>query len=363
MSTVQARPPGEAPPGARLDVRFWPHLASADVASTRIRCLQVMRALAQRGWAVRLFDPGSAEAPDWLVLTKRYDATSIETAVGLRQRHGTRLVLDLCDNHFYAQERTPERDERAATLRRAVQAVDSVVCSSRALAAVVRVECPGLRDLRVIDDAVDPLALPQPPRGAAWWMHRLRLAAFRAWHRAAPGRRLVWFGQHGSSFAEAGMLDLQRVAGALAAHHARAPLTLTVISNRWRTFRRLARGWRFPALYLPWQAAHFGAALAQHDVALLPLTPNPFTLCKTSNRAITAFGAGLAVAADPMPAYDEIPEAVLLGDWNAGLGRLMDDPAERARRLEAGRHLIEGRHSTDAIGAAWAALLQEDVPA
>lgn len=336
-------------------VAFWPHLPSADVASTRIRCLGVMDALASLGWQTRLYNPGDAPPPV-LVLGKRYDADSLAHAQGLRRQHGTRLLLDLCDNHFEATRDDPALQRRATLLRAAVEAVDGVVASSATLARVVRDHCPGVRGLEVIDDLLDPLATG----GQAGW-HGAALAAFFALRRPAPGRRLVWFGQASSVLAEAGLRDLDRIAPQLAEHHARRPLTLTVLSNRFSVYRKAARHWRFPSVYLPWTAARFGALLARHDVALIPVTPNPFTVCKTSNRALTAFAAGLAVASDPMPAYDALADTIVVGDWDAGLARLMDGADERRRRVAAAGQLIQARHSSAAIGAQWARVLQQPV--
>lgn len=337
---------------APSSVHFWPHLPSADVASTRIRCLQVMAALQARGWSAQLYTPGAAR-PQTLVLGKRYDAVSLQHAQDMRQQHGTRIVLDLCDNHFYAAQDDDSLRRRAEALRSAVLAADLVVASSNALAAVLREQAPGLRQLRVIDDALDPMALPAADTSLGGRFQRLRLAAFFALHRAAPGRRLVWFGQHGSGFADAGMSDIDRIADALAAHHAQQPLSLTVVSNRWRRYRTLAPRWRFPSLYLPWTAASFGTVLQRHDVAVIPVTPNPFTLCKTSNRAVTAFAAGLVVASDPMPAYDEMGEAIVVGDWQAGLAALMASSAERTRRQAAAQAIIARRHGAAAIAEQW----------
>jgi hypothetical protein len=344
--------PSDALPAASRAIHFWPHLPGTEVASTRIRCLEVMAALRRRGWQAALYEPGQAPAPT-LVLGKRYDAGSLAHAAALRAEHGTRIVLDLCDNHFYAARDNEAMRRRAELLRAAVAAADLVVVSSAALADVVRAQCPSLRRLEVIDDALDPLAAVHD--GGGW--RQAVLAAWFARRRVARGRRLLWFGQQGSTFADAGIGDIERIVPALARHHAASPLTLTVLSNGWRAYRGRARGWPFPSLYLPWSAATFGALLRRHDVALIPLTPNPFTLCKTANRALTAFAAGLAVATDRMPAYEELAGAVVVDDWQQGLARLMADEGERRRRLEAARAIIETRHAPAVIGERWERVL------
>ena len=332
-------------------VRFWPHMPAAEVASTRIRCLQVIAALRAQGADAALFD-ARQPPPAVLVLGKRSDAASIAQARALQAAHGVRLVLDLCDNHFWAAQPTERLRDRAALLRAAVLAVDCVVCASPRLAEIVRAECPGVRHIEVVDDSLDPLAL----QSAAGW-RGLQLEAWRLVQRATPGRRLVWFGQATSEFGEAGIADIGRIAPVLAAAHRQNPLTLTVISNRRDIWRRHAPGWGFPSLYLPWKATTFGGLLRRHDIALIPVTLNPFTECKTSNRALTAFAAGLAVASDAMPAYARLSQAIVVDDWASGLPRLMDDAVERARRIEAAAAVIQARHEPAAIARQWQALL------
>lgn len=341
-------------------VRFWPHMPEAHVASTRIRCLQVIDALRGQGADAALYD-AAQPPPAVLVLGKRTDAASVAQAQALREAHGVRLVLDLCDNYFWAARPTDRLRERAALLRAAVLAVDCVVCASPRLAEIVQAECPGVRRVEVVDDSLDPLALQTD---AGW--RGLQLAAWQWRHRPAPGRRLVWFGQANSEFGEAGIADIGRIAPLLAAAHRQNALTLTVISNRRDIWREHAPRWGFPSLYLPWQAARFGGLLRRHDIALIPVTLNPFTECKTSNRALTAFAAGLAVASDAMPAYARLSQAIVVDDWQQGLATLMDQPAERARRVAAARAVIEACHAPAAIARQWSALLQsltETVPA
>ena len=157
--------------------------------------------------------------------------------------------------------------------------------------------------------------------------------------------------------AEGGMLDLERVGVFLDAHHARTPLTLCVVSNNWRTFRRLSRAWRFPSLYLPWTMSNFLLAVQRHDVALIPLRINPFTRCKTNNRMATAFMNGLAVAADELPAYEDFRDVAVLGDWDHGLQQLMDDQVGRDSKIEKAQRRLGLEYSVSAITQKWKRIL------
>ena len=347
----------------RPRVRFWPHTDDARVASTRIRCHQVLAGLQQQGVDAALYRPGADGAaegpPAALVLAKRYDAASLQHALALRQQHGTRLLLDICDNHFHADPPSPAWQQRAEALRAACRAVDLVVCASDTLAEVVVRESGEQTAVAVVPDALDrAIGQTREPQSLSDRLHALRWQAFSRLHRVAAGRRLLWFGNHGAGYAEGGMADLGLITPALAAHHRQQPLSLTVVSNRHRTYRRVSRGWAWPSLYLPWSDANITLALRQHAVVLIPARHNPFTLCKTNNRLATAFGNGLAVAADGLPSYLEFADLAVLDDWHTGLASLMASADDRNRRVSLARQRLEQRYSLDVISRRWVGVLQ-----
>ena len=340
------------------EVAFWPHTEDLRVASARLRCWHVVRGLQALGMDARIHRAGDA-APRTLVLSKRYDPASIAQAQALRAAHGTRLLLDLCDNHFHNDHPTPFFIERAQQLAQAVRAVDRVVAASPMLAQVIREQVSAPPPIEVIGDLIERRL--DPPRRwrerleGRWQLLWLRRALARA--GAAPGRRLVWFGNHGSPNVEGGMQDLASIQSTLQRHHRQRPLSLTVISNSVERYRAMRALWRFPSCYLRWSSANFDDALTLHDVALIPIAPNPFTLCKTANRVATASVHGLAVAADRIPAYEEFGDCIALDDWEAGLARLMDDHAHRQHSVAQAQQLLDTRYAPAVICACWRDLL------
>jgi hypothetical protein len=352
VATTGTAPGASAAAGS---VRFWPHSAERRVASTRIRCLQVIEGLRQAGADAALYVPG--EQPAVLVLAKRYDAQTLAQATSLRQRAGTRLVLDLCDNHFEDEGGSAQWLARSRQLREACAAVDLVVTATPALADVARRAVGAGPPIEVVADALDAGAAQADDRQAWDGLHALRLRAFLAMHRVAPGRRLLWFGNHGASYTGSGMEDLAGIANALDTHHRRSPIALLVVSNRWRKWRELSRDWGWPALYLPWSGANFARALESSDIALIPVQRNPFTLCKSNNRVATAFMHGLAVAAGSLPSYEEFRNLAVLDDWADGLGQLMDSTEQRAQRVAAARQRLRAAYAIEVIAARWLQLL------
>jgi hypothetical protein len=339
-----------------MKLAWWPHTTDGTVASYRIRCRLIVDALRARGIDCGLWTPGD-KPPSVLVLSKRYDQSSLETALTLRHERGTRLVLDLCDNHFYAQAPDGYSLQRAANLRGAVSNVDLVVASTDALKAAVEQEAPSAPLVEVIGDAAEPPTDGSTDRTVLgrsagelelWWLKR----ALRK-DGVSAARRAVWFGNHGSPNTEGGMSDLIRIRSALVEEAKRAPVSLTVISNNRSKFKLLMAGWPTPCHYLPWRQSTFTSALRLHALAVLPIGINPFTQCKTNNRVATALLHGLAVVADRIPSYEEFSGSVFLGDWGNSLGLAMAGSDSLRQAIDRGAGVVQSRYSVSAIAQRW----------
>lgn len=340
--------------GSSLSIGFWPHTTKWQVASARLRCQRIVEGLCRLGMDARLYAPEQSP-PTILVLSKRYDAATMKHAVELRDRHGTWLILDLCDNHFHNDHPTPLFIARAEQLTASIGQVDRLIVASAALGDVVRQYVDQPPPMSVIGDLVEDNFDPPPT-----WRKRLdgqlRLALLTAsLHacRAAQGRRLVWFGNHGSPNVDGGMQDLCGIFDALAVHHAQRRLSLTVVSNNHARFLKLTHDCRFPCHYLEWSEANFNAALRLHDIAVIPVTSTPFTRCKTANRVATATMHGLAVAADAIPTYEEFRSAILLDAWHDGLRNLMDEADNRAASVRAAACILTERYAPAVIVKQW----------
>jgi hypothetical protein len=164
---------------------------------------------------------------------------------------------------------------------------------------------------------------------------------------------LVWFGIHGGPHHEHGMGDLLRVRPVIEQLHRRSGVQLTVISNSKTKFDRLIAPWAVPTHYLEWSPVTFLPALRAHQIALIPVTRNPFTWCKSNNRLATAIAAGLGVVADGIPSYQEFASVCRLDDWEQGLSDYVTDPAARTRDVGAGQALVSRLCSPERIADAW----------
>lgn len=338
-------------------VGWKPRTGDARIPSVRIRCLSPLRELQGRGYPVELYDPRRPDRYSAVVYSKLYDDASYGEALALKAR-GTRIIFDLCDNHFY-NPRDLLRLQRAGEQARRMMAIsDHLVASTEAMADVMRGELTEARAIAVIGDAVeeDFRGVPLSPVHRLWarWQWRRVRASLDA--AGPPGARLVWFGVHGGPGAEHGMLDLPRIEPLLTRLAERFPLSLTVISNSRRKYGATIRRWAIPTRYLEWSPETFLPALHAHDIAVLPVNPNPFTLCKSNNRVALALQAGLAVVADAIPSYRDFAGACFLDDWESGLTTYLSDPTVRRQHSALGREIISACWSMPVIADQWQAL-------
>lgn len=311
-------------PSQAVKVYFWPHSRRMHVASFRLRCHLVMEGLRKLGVEAALYEAG--DRPQVLVLSKLYDPASLAQALELKRQFGTRLYLDLCDNHFFFNEASPEASRRAAELDAAVRSVDHVIASTDYLAEVIRARPQMSTPVSVIEDLVEfPRAsrLLDPLRHPRRFLEYRRL---RSWlDRTTPDvrHRLVWFGNHGGGFADSGMNDLRTIQPALEELNRRVPVSLTVISNSREKFGALVRDWTVPAYYLEWNETFISPALRLHGISVVPISRNPFTLAKSPNRVETSLVHGLQVVADRIPSYEKYRSSIHLDDWPTGLPALV----------------------------------------
>lgn len=332
---------------------------SAAIASMRIRCLNVMAELRKLGVQSDFYRESQSGNYDAVIFVKAYGAPEIELAGRLRKR-GIKVIFDLCDNHFLLKDDGRAEQERVELLARMIAASDLVVASTAELQAVIEQKVPSHRGrIVVIGDAVEKI-LPASPllRRPLEFLWVLRLRWQLACMEREGRRRLVWFGIHGGDNAEYGMNDLKTIAATLNAINRRTPLSLSVISNSHAKYREVSRAFEFPVLYMPWGSSTFLMALRMHELAVIPVTVNEFTRCKSNNRLALSLDQGLPVVASSMPAYVEFSSCAKLDDWEGGVTDYLASPAHAAGDVEAGRTLIRERYSIESIGRQWQRLLE-----
>jgi hypothetical protein len=93
--------------------------------------------------------------------------------------------------------------------------------------------------------------------------------------------------------------------------------------------------------------------LARANLIVIPITPNPFTKCKTNNRLATALWYGIPTLSDRIPAYDDLREFAFLGAWDEGFDHALSFSRESRIRTEAGAAFVRSNFNTLNNAADW----------
>ena len=275
-----------------------------------------------------------------VIFQKAYSEEDVDIAAHLRGL-GKRTVFDLCDNHFYNPTGRDDYRARADRLRRMIGGVDAVTVATPELAKLVE------RPTTIIDDALDAIE----PAG---WSSLRRLLP-----RGRRPLRLVWFGNAGQEDPPFGLIDVARVRPELELLHQHRPIEVTVISNSRAAFDRYLNGVRFPVRYHEWDNNQYQRVLRRQDLCIIPVSPNPFTLCKTVNRLALALLLGLPVVADVIPSYEELRPFAWLDDWRRGLHEYVVDIARQRAQVRAGQAFLRAKYTTQRVVKQWTRVLEQ----
>jgi glycosyltransferase involved in cell wall biosynthesis len=371
--------------------------ADPNVASFRYRCLIPAWALRERGHDSTIFVD---EVPD----PHRFDALIAVKNAGDRLDQVARqfraqnkpVFLDLCDNVFipgYAQRRGPGLSAEA--VRALAAHADGVVTPNTALQRVAREHLDGLATWVIPDAALTPDAyqamsawLPgqvaeTPRRTVDRLLHARR--AFAGDQPASDGQgsndkhdremfgadtdwqvdhlpedtaRVIWFGRHGSFHSDFGMGLLKPVLGELERAHGTRPIELVVISNNRMRFDALTHDVRIFTRYEEWSNERVFFELARADLFVMPSGLDPFSLCKSANRAVLALANGVPVVASYLESLEPLREAVVIDDWHGGIQGYLLNPALARRHLALAQPVLAAEYGIDAIGNKWCAALE-----
>lgn len=313
---------------------------TSPAASVRYRVLAPAAELAAHGHQSRLLRY-DAEMPidvldqhlacDVLVVSKVLTRGKYEI-VARAQTLGTRVVFDLCDDHFH----TPQLE---VTYRRLAAAADRLVASTPEMAAVIERET-GRNAVVVSDPYEGPAGEP----------------SFSPAHQRL---RLLWFG-HPTNFD-----TLTAIIPGLQQLSREMPLGLEVISDPAGTrveeaLRSLDGGEQshFTTRFTRWSAEATWQGLAACDLVLLPSLDGSRKQVKSPNRLVESLRAGRFVVGYPLPSYRPFSGYTWLGaDVCAGVRWAVANRAEAEKRLLAGQRYVDAHYSPASIARLWDAVL------
>jgi len=357
-----------------LIVHWLPHANNPAYAGVRLRCLIPQGTLAQQGHAMHIVQPGAALPRSGLMVVQAKWLLDAGDADALRRRtealrdagrHGVRMVLDSFDNYFLNQSGDPARASLLTAYREALGLFDAYSVSSPGLVPFMVSELPPGSVVQVVGDPIEnvhshhcyeswfrraqPLRLPDA-FGA--WLH-----LFRHRYQRRQVRQLMWFGNHGTSYAQGGMIELQRIFPALASLAKTQALHLTIVSNSRTRYMEVFEGAQFSHNYRDWDRLHFLPLLAEQDLVLLPSRSNSFTAAKSNNRLLLALAQGVPVMADPLPDYLPWKDYCAVDEWE-NLVSYVVNPTPLALRAAQAAVQIDAAYSARAISAQWLTLFK-----
>lgn len=381
--------------------------ADAKVASFRYRCLIPAWALHQIGHDSVIFSderPDPAEF-DALIVVKQAGGRFDELARAFHAL-GKPVFLDLCDNIFvpgYAQRRGPELSpETAGDLARHAA---GFVTPAHALERVARANLGTdmaswvIPDAAITPDIYQALCawLPSvlaaaPPRGvdrlisgsrrvfgdeeegpteavqpatAGRDKHEIGMfdteSDWQVDHLPQDTARVIWFGRHGTFHSESGMGLLKPVIEQLERAHRERPIELVVISNNQIRFDALTHDVDIFTRYETWSNERVFFELSRADLFVMPSATDPFSLCKSANRAVLALANNVPVAASHLEALEPLRDAMVIDDWQTGIRRYLFDSGRATEDLARAQPILADQFSIAAIARMWSAALRHHV--
>lgn len=307
------------------------------VASVRYRCHTPIRTLTGRGFPVEIYQPAKRNRYSLVIFSKVYSPREQQLAWELKQA-GVRTALDLCDNHFFNPYDLPAYRDAGHNLRSMLGLVDSCICSTPTLKDEVLKSVSTAPHIYVVGDAVEEL----PPLRKRW------LPSIR---KKRP--TLLWQGIHGVPNAECGMLDILKIKEPLTRLARDHDFELLVLSNNKAKYKSHIAPLPFRTRYCEWSLPRLRRLIDEVAGVIIPVTPNPFTLCKSNNRLTLPLGYGVPVVADSIPSYAEFAPYVSLDQWDEGLRAILERRPVVAEKTASGRRYVMANYSAEKLGEQW----------
>lgn len=367
------------------------------VASVRYRGLKPVQVLAQTGIKSQLLR--GRQEPDWgdveaYINVKSYTFHDLRF-VQMAAARGVPVVLDLCDNIFLKTYQSKKTADPAVIFLAMVRHASAIVTTSDVLAKAIADNVPGSVPIHVITDGIENVndldSFDALVRGAALANARHRAnslfadgkkAALRKLLKSANGwkndtrqgigklflsnRRpkkrakysILWFGNHGASHAQFGMLDLLDIRPALAQISLEFDVELIVISNNLKKYEEHIAEFEIPSRYVTWELREVYRWIELADLVVLPNSLNEFSVCKSANRSVLALSLGTPVVASKMPVYAPLADAMLFDDWENNIRSLLSrDPDAVTKMAATAAQVLDEYYSDRAILQRWKQLI------
>jgi hypothetical protein len=96
-----------------------------------------------------------------------------------------------------------------------------------------------------------------------------------------------------------------------------------------------------------------------HDITIIPIDVNPFTICKTNNRPLLSLLLGLPVVADKIPSYESLSDYMLFGNWKSNIATYATNLQLKKSHVKGGYHFAMKNYNNHAVSKQWLNLLEK----
>lgn len=357
-----------------MKITWIPHSLNPVFAGVRLRCLLPQAELRLSGQNVSIANEKSdLSNADILIVQGKWllDAHSPEALLRrmgrLRaaQSKGTKLVLDSFDNYFMNEGKDGERGRLLEVYRSCLTHFNRFTVSSPGLVPFLRRELTSTTLIDVVGDPLEGMKSHHLYESALQRMNPGRWPDhWRSWRdrsnvrsKRKLERRLMWFGNHGTTYASSGMGELSRILPSLQDIATRLPIHLTVVSNSRHRFEEITAQFDIPKTYREWNRLHFVPLLREQDLVLLPANVTAFTASKSNNRLLLPLSQGIPVIADALPDYLPWRDHCAIDEWDK-LEQYIAHPTMLQQRAHAVAKRLSEEYSPHAIAKQWIAMLR-----
>ncbi|WP_439850603.1 glycosyltransferase [Pseudomonas syringae] len=164
---------------------------------------------------------------------------------------------------------------------------------------------------------------------------------------------LLWFGNHGATYADFGMLDLLLVREALETIAQEYPVELVVVSNHQKKYEAFILPFAISSRYVEWTIQAVEQEMAKAKVVLIPNSRDEFSICKSANRSVHALTRSLPVVATATPSLEPLKGGIATDGFLLGLRRYLSDEKNIRNDVKKGKKLAEAFFSPAVISQSW----------
>ena len=164
---------------------------------------------------------------------------------------------------------------------------------------------------------------------------------------------LLWFGNHGGDYANFGMLDLLNIQKDLEAVAKEFNVRLVVVSNNRDKFEKHISKFDMCTEYYEWSIDLLNERLKEASVVLLPNSLDPFSECKSPNRAVMAISAGIPVVATKTKALAPFVDYVNFDDFYNGICECLLDSKKINVDIQKRSKFINKKFGIEVIKEQW----------